>query len=206
MKLNLLLLVFLVATIVVIYFSHVLVIKSLTSCLVGPTTIGERRGFLTAITRRVWGYVLLPLFFSYFGIGLSLLPSPQIQALASIEFDHQPQEMPYSSQAITGLDSGALRIKLIISMAATMVIVSVLRMLIAKYHPQLVRLLIYVFLSCSGLALFTALANPNYYHVLFDSVLRLELSWSIVIIPLAGALTCIVTEYLLHSFPYDGGY
>jgi hypothetical protein len=185
---------------------HAAIVKGLSFFLSGPPRIGAEWGLLKSISRRIWAYILLPLFFSYFGTSISLLPNPAIRRVLAEGRQPEIQKLPYAGQLIEGLDTEETKIKLGIAIVAALLIVSVIRILVVVYYPALVRTVVYVVLASSALAIYTGLADPDYYRNLFDSVFRLVIPNSLPVAAAGGIGVGSLTEYLLDRFPFRGEY
>jgi hypothetical protein len=198
------LIVLLVITIIVVFAFHEPIIAGLEHSFSGEAAKPWTREFLLSLSRRFFGYLILPLFLTYFGIGVTLLPSPVFRAALQRRAPVATQMRPYDGLRLAGWnddDIGHLREDLAITILGGLVIVSATRMLIVRHNPRLVSSLVQVAFCLFGFVVFTYLfdlaAGLNYYRTLFDSVLRFEFPESLPFVCVASICTAIATEALL---------
>ena len=198
------LIVLLVITIVLVFTFHEAIVAGLEHCLSGEVAKPWSRHFLLSIAKRFFGYLLLPIFFAYFGLGVALLPSPTFRAALQQRKVDLAQMHPYDGLRLAGWtedDIGHLRERLAITILGTLVIVSATRMLIVRHNPRLSSSVIQIAVSLFGFVVFTYLfdiaAGLHYYRTLFDSVLRFEFPETLPFVSVASLSTAVATEALL---------
>lgn len=201
MKLEVLLL--LLITLVFVNFLRPALILGVERCFLGRARVITTRRFWLGVARSFFAYLLLPMMFGFFGSAISLLPNPQFRRAVEQHNVDEIQVQPYSGTRVPGWsegDIGRLRENITIAIIGTLVIISTTRILIATYNDRLVGGLILVVGSSLGMILFTYLfdlaAGIQYYHTLYDLVLRPELPDTMPFLALGALGTCILTEYL----------
>jgi len=194
--------------VITMYVIRPLVVDTLVFSFVGGArTAGQRGSFWKSVSRRVWGWVFVTLFFGFFGTGISLLPSPEIRNTQRLQ---QESKIPmhfgkyYEGVRIVNWEDSdveEVRVKLTFAVLGTIIIIAGIRMLIASYYPKLIRTLIYITLVSIGVVLFTALVDAFYYRTLFDLVLSFEFPESVAFFSTCIFTGCVTTEYLIARFP-----
>ena len=111
------LIVLLVIAIIVLFTFHAAIIAGLEHSFSGEAARPWSRKFLVSISKRFFGYLILPLFFAYFGTGVSLLPSPSFRAAMQARSAETMQIQPYDGLRVAGWNDDDI-VKGFISFAA----------------------------------------------------------------------------------------
>lgn len=194
--------IYLLVTVGAMYAVHGLIIDSLKRTFLGPLRWHAGWGFAKGMSRRVFGYVVLPLVLVYFGTGVRLFPDPQFQSALAKPSVVKIQPDPYSAETIERLDTRDLQRDITAAIIGTIIMVCAMRIVVLFHNPKLLWTIIYLAMTLFGFALFTFFTVGSFFQLFFDSVLRYKSPNSVWLVALAGAATGVVLEGLLDQFPY----
>jgi hypothetical protein len=180
-------------------FCHPIIIHMVERGFVGPLSLGGRWAFVSGFLRRLFSYLFIALFFSFLGVGVSLLPSPRFQTVVKdADVDHV-QPSAYDSDQVD-VNLNIVETGIGVAFIGTVLVICCLRTIVLLHHENLKWSLVYLMMSLSAFSLFTYLQNEKFYRVLFDSVVRARFPNSIWMIALGTATSTFLTEILLNRW------
>lgn len=185
----------------VIYLLHALVIEAVQSHFMDPLRRSSEWGFLKGFSRKMLPYVVIPLFFTFFGFGVRLLPSPALQSILKNPPIDSRQDSPYNGPAVLGVDN-VTEAEIALGFVGAIIVCCTVRIIAAVEKANVVWTISYVMLALIGCSVYTFLFVSDFYRIFFDSILRLRFPNSLPWMSLTGVAAGLITEFMLDRFPY----
>ena len=186
--------------VLVMFLCHPILVYIVNRSFEGPVRGVGRRSIARGFLPRCFGYLFIALFFTFLGVGASLLPSPRFQTAVRDADVDQVQSSPYQADGITDLDLAGVEATMGAAFIGSVLIICSLRIVVLLHHPNLRWSLIYTTMALSGLSLFTYFQNPKFYRVLFDAVIRSQFPGSLWMIAGGCTMATFLTEVILDRW------
>ncbi len=176
------------------------IFAGLDICFGGPSAQRGVGPFWRSLRVKIWGYLALSMYLTFFGVGARLLATPSLKSAIAHSGDVL-RSTPYSSEPVEGLDDENVAATMRAALIIGIVSICLLRIIVCKHHGDLAWNTKYASLNLVSLSVFMFLNDTSFFRTLFDSVIRSDYPSIIWMIVFASGLAGVLTEFLLQRFP-----